>query len=64
MVKDQAITVEDLADMIGDPDLGYTTVPAGVLRIAEFLHRTGQIKHRPASWQELFFSEAHNLPGS
>ena len=64
MVKDPNIAVEDLADMIGDPDLAYTTVPAGVQRLAEFMQRTGRLKHKPASWRDLFFPEAHNLPGS
>lgn len=63
-VKDAGVSVEDLSDMIGDPDLGYATAPVGVKRIADFLQKTGRLKHRPASWKELFFSEAQNLPGS
>jgi NitT/TauT family transport system substrate-binding protein len=64
MVKDAKISVEDLTDMIGDPDLAYTTVPAGVQRLADFMHRTGRLKRKPGSWRDLFFPEVHNLPGS
>jgi NitT/TauT family transport system substrate-binding protein len=63
-VKDGDISVEDLADMIGDPDLNFTTVPVGVMRVADFMNRTGRTKHRPETWRELFFPEAHNLPGN
>ena len=48
MAKDQDIPLEDLSDMIGDPDLAYAAAPAGVLRLADFLHRTGRLKRRPA----------------
>jgi len=58
------ISVEDIADMIGDPDLSFTTVPAGVMRVADFMNRTGRTKRRPERWQDLFFPEAHNLPGN
>jgi len=64
MVKDQNIPLEDLTDMIGDPDLAYRTAPAGVMRLAHFMHRTGRLKHRPAAWQDLFIPEARHLPGN
>jgi NitT/TauT family transport system substrate-binding protein len=64
MVKDQTVPLEDLSDMIGDPDLAYTAAPSGVMRLADFLHRTGRLKRRPASWQELFVPEARDLPGN
>lgn len=64
MVKDSGISVEDLADMIGDPDFGYATAPVGVKRLVDFLQQTGRLKHRPEAWKDLFFSEAQNLPGS
>jgi NitT/TauT family transport system substrate-binding protein len=64
MAKTSGISVEDLADMIGDPDLGYSTAPAGVKHIVDFLQQTGRLKHKPASWKDLFFVEAQNLSGS
>lgn len=64
MVKEPDLPLEDLSDLIGDPDLTYPAAPAGVMRIAEFMHRTGRLKRRPAAWQELFLPEARDLPGS
>lgn len=64
MVKDQDIPIEDLTDMIGDPDLAYTAAPAGVMHLAVFMHRVGRLKRRPPSWQDLFLPEARDLPGS
>ena len=62
--KDHDIALEDLSDMIGDPDLGFTTAPAGVMRLAEFMQRIGRLKRIPQSWKDLFFPEAHDLPGN
>jgi len=64
MVKDQDIPLEDLTDMIGDPDLSYTAAPVGVMRLWGFLQRTGKIKRRPAKWQDLFLPEARDLAGN
>ena len=64
VAKDQDLALEDLTDMIGDPDLAYRTAPSGLMRLAEFMHRVGRLKRKPESWKELFFREAHDLPGS
>jgi len=63
-VDRQDLAVEDLSDMLGDPDIAYVTAPAGIMRLADFMQRTGRLKHRPESWRELFFPEAHDLGGS
>ncbi|HEX2152282.1 MAG TPA: ABC transporter substrate-binding protein [Stellaceae bacterium] len=62
--KGDDIPPEDLADMIGDPDLVYAASPAGVMRIAEFMHRTGRLARRPSGWRELFLPESRDLAGS
>lgn len=64
MVKDQDIPLEDLSDMIGDPDLAYTAAPAGVMRLAAFMQQVGRVKRRPERWQDLFLPEARDLPGN
>ncbi len=63
MSGDKDAAIEDLADMMGDPDLNFTTAPAGIMRLADFMQQTGRIKRRPSRWQDLFFAEAHTLPG-
>lgn len=64
MVKNQDTPIEELTDMIGDPDLAYRAAPAGVMRLVDFMQRVGRLKRRPASWQDLFLPEARDLPGS
>ncbi len=36
----------------------------GTLQIAQFMFRTGSIKVEPKSWKDMFFAEAHDMPGS
>jgi NitT/TauT family transport system substrate-binding protein len=64
MVKEQDSPIEDLTDMIGDPDFAYQAAPAGVMRLADFMHRIGRLKHRPNVWQDLFLPEARDLKGN
>lgn len=62
-VRSGDLGVEELTDMLADPDMGFAAAPAGVLNLARFLRQTGRLKHEPESWKELFFPEAHKLPG-
>jgi NitT/TauT family transport system substrate-binding protein len=58
------ISVEDLTDMLGDPDTAFNAAPAGTQRITAFLHQIGRLKHGADSWQQLFFPEIYKQPGS
>ncbi|MGC2411326.1 MAG: hypothetical protein WA459_01330 [Stellaceae bacterium] len=64
MVKEQDTPIEDLTDMIGDPDFAYQAAPAGVMRLSDFMHRIGRLKHHPNAWQDLFLPEARDLKGN
>lgn len=55
---------QELAAMITDPDVAYTTTPEATMMFADFLHGIGRLKHRPQAWQDLFFPAAHDLAGS
>lgn len=57
------IPLEDLSDMIGDPDLAYRAAPAGATRLLAFMQRIGRLKHPVARWQDLFMAAARDLPG-
>jgi NitT/TauT family transport system substrate-binding protein len=57
-------TVETIAAMLEDPRFSFTLTPHRVLRTADFLYRTGRVKHRPATWKELFFDDVHGRDGS
>jgi len=57
-------TVDEIAKMLGHPDIVFTLAPRNVGAIADFMYETGRIKAKPASWKDLFFPEAHGLQGS
>lgn len=63
-IKSDTIPVEQLTDMLGDPDTSFTPNPAGLQRLAAFLHKIGRLKHSPDSWQQMFFPEIYKQPGS
>ncbi len=54
----------ELERLIRQPDAQYSVAPLAISKEASFMARIGTIKHAPASWRDLFFPEAHRLPGS
>jgi len=62
--KEQEIPLEDVSDMIGDPDLAYRAAPAGLTHLIEFLYRIHRLQHRPAAWQVWFLPESRDLAGN
>ena len=63
IAKDKAPVSEILA-MLNDPQITFDLVPKGLMKVTDFMHETGTIKVKPASWKDLFFDNAHSLPGS
>ena len=57
-------TVENIARIMNDPQVVFTTTPQNVMKYADFMAKTGAIKVRPESWKDLFFPNVHGLPGS
>lgn len=57
-------SVDELADVLRDPEIEFTTTPANVAKYAEFMHAIGSIEHAPESWRDLFFPEIHGAAGS
>jgi NitT/TauT family transport system substrate-binding protein len=62
--NEKTTPADELAKMIADPDVEYTTTPVNVMAFVEFMQKVGRIKKKPASWKDLFFAEAHELRGS
>jgi NitT/TauT family transport system substrate-binding protein len=56
--------IETIFRMLSDPDNEFTITPQATMKYAEFMYQIGSIKAKPASWKDLFFPEAHDLPGS
>lgn len=50
--------------MIEDPDIGFTTTPNNTMRFAEFMHEIGVLNNLPGSWQDYYFDDIHDVPGS
>jgi NitT/TauT family transport system substrate-binding protein len=61
---DKGFSVNEIVEMLSDPHVKFTTTPENVMKYADFMHRIGSIKNRPASWKDLFFPEIHGVPGS
>jgi NitT/TauT family transport system substrate-binding protein len=61
---ERGFSAEELAEVVKDPSVKFTTVPENVMKYAEFMHSTGSIKTPPATWQDMFFPEIHASPGS
>lgn len=57
-------SLENILQMLNDPDIVYTTTPNNVMKYVDFMHKIGSIKVKPESWKEMFFPNAHNLRGS
>jgi NitT/TauT family transport system substrate-binding protein len=64
MTKDKNLDEGELAALMASKDLEFTKTPSNVGKMIEFMHRVGLVKSKPASWKDLFFPEAHGLPGS
>jgi NitT/TauT family transport system substrate-binding protein len=38
--------------------------PKSITTYTDFMAKVGSLKTKPASWKEMFFPNAHTLPGS
>jgi NitT/TauT family transport system substrate-binding protein len=63
LTKDKS-PVEDLLKIMNDPQVEYSLMPKNIMKMVEFMHKSGAIKVAPASWKDLFFPNMHSLPGS
>lgn len=54
----------DLEKQITNPEVIYSIVPDKTKRFYDFMHKTGMLKVKAASWKDYFFPEIYSLPGS
>jgi NitT/TauT family transport system substrate-binding protein len=47
-----------------DPDAEFTMTPRSMKAFAEFMFKVGRTKRNPDTWQEMFYDEVKNLPGT
>jgi NitT/TauT family transport system substrate-binding protein len=62
-MEGQGMQLEEVLEVLNDPDIRYTTSPENLMKYAEFMASVGSIKAKPAQWQELFFPAIHGVPG-
>ena len=58
------VDATEIQQMIEDKDSRFTTTPEGVLQYAEFLHKAGSIKLKPAKWSDMWVPQIAARPGS
>ena len=49
-----------LLSIIKNPEVEYKLTPQNTFALAEFMHRVGAIKNKPASAKDYFFGDPHN----
>ena len=59
----RSMPLDEVLEVLNDPDIRYTTSPESLMKYAEFMNSVGTLKTRPASWQDLFFPAIHGVPG-
>jgi NitT/TauT family transport system substrate-binding protein len=60
----QGWTVNELLEVLNDPDIKFDMKPENIMRYADFMHDVGSIKTRMTKWSDLFAPEVHGLPGN
>jgi NitT/TauT family transport system substrate-binding protein len=63
-MEGQGLKLDEVLEILNDPDIRYTTSPENLMKYAEFMNDVGSIKARPANWREMFFPAIHHVPGS
>ena len=53
-----------LLKIIKNPEVQFKITPQNTYALAEFMHRVGAIKNKPASAKDYFFADAHNAAGN
>ena len=57
-------SVEDILKIVNDPQIEYSLLPKNTMKMIEFMHKSGTIKVKPASWKDMFFPNMHAVAGS
>lgn len=58
------LDVEEVVRIIRDRENVWTTTPMRIMAFADFMHRTGAIRVKPARWQDVYVEEIADRAGS
>jgi len=53
-----------IQEIVENPDITFTTTPNNTMKFAAFMHEIGVLNNLPDSWQDYYFDDIHDLPGS
>jgi NitT/TauT family transport system substrate-binding protein len=53
-----------LVKIFRNPEVQFNIAPQNTLKLAQFMHRVGAVKNRPATWRDYFFEEPLVAKGS
>jgi NitT/TauT family transport system substrate-binding protein len=62
--ENSKLPLDFVEKILNDPENVFTTTPQNVMKYAEFMHKVGSIKEKPAKWSDMFFPEIHDKQGS
>ena len=57
-VSGEKTTVDDIMDVLKDPEIQYNNKLGGIRTFVNFMAKTGTLKNPPADWKDMFFPEA------
>jgi NitT/TauT family transport system substrate-binding protein len=63
-VTKEKLSVDELVAIIKQPGAVFSATPLRSMLWAEYMHRIGMIKQKPASWKDYTFSNIHDRSGS
>ncbi|MGA1741131.1 MAG: ABC transporter substrate-binding protein [Pseudohongiellaceae bacterium] len=55
---------DEIAALLQDPDIHFSTTPQNVKRYADFMYSIGTLEQQADSWRDFFIDEIAQLPGS
>ena len=58
------IDIDLMVGLLQDPRYKYVLTPRSMTVWSDFMFKMGRIKHKPASWKDLYWQEIHGLDGS
>jgi NitT/TauT family transport system substrate-binding protein len=62
--ENSKLPVAQAEKIIRAPENEWTTTPKKIMDYADYMTRVGMLAVKPASWRDVYFEEAHKLPGS
>ncbi len=58
------LPVDFYVKLLKDPENAFSPIPSGIMKYADFMARTGQLKKKPVSWNDVYFDYVGNAEGS